>query len=388
MSLNILIIQGGSNIKLPSGEQTVILNESTYLAKDNVVNVEYIDNGIGIFGKLSGLIWSFANYRKVIKFIDKYNPNIIHFHTVVPYLSLSVFFAAKRKNIKVVQTLHNGRWICVEGGFVRKGKYCEKCIGNSGLFGAIYGCQNGRLVSVLLVMTNLIFRYLQRNYKLVDKFIPVSDFIKKKHIQSGFSKRDLKVNNNGIDIELIEKIKNSNNIKVKPAGIVFAGRVSEAKGVAVLKYIMPIAKHHTFHIIGDGPELNELKKFSIMNGHTKVIFWGKQDYEDTLKIMSGAACTIVPSQMGEPFGLVAVESMALGVPVVSSNMGELDNLVSRGGGTVVNAREFGQFEKSIEMYLKNHDKAKLAGIKGREYVSQNLSSQSRVEALINIYKGL
>jgi glycosyltransferase involved in cell wall biosynthesis len=92
--------------------------------------------------------------------------------------------------------------------------------------------------------------------------------------------------------------------------------------------------------------------------------------------------------MGEPFGLVAVESMALGVPVVSSNMGELDNLVSRGGGTVVNAREFGQFEKSIEMYLKNHDKAKLAGIKGREYVSQNLSSQSRVEALINIYKGL
>ena len=33
-------------------------------------------------------------------------------------------------------------------------------------------------------------------------------------------------------------------------------------------------------------------------------------------------------------------------------------------------------------------KAKLAGIKGREYVNQNLSSQSRVEALINIYKGL
>lgn len=388
MSLNILIIQGGSNKKLPSGEQTVILNESTYLAKDNVVNVEYIDNGSGIFGKLSGLFWSFANYRKVIRHIDKYNPNIIHFHTVVPYLSLSVFFAAKTKNIKVVQTLHNGRWICVEGGFVRKGKYCEKCIGNSGIFGAIYGCQNGRLVSIILVMTNLIFRYLQRNYKMVDKFIPVSDFIKKQHIQSGFSERDLKVNNNGIDIELIEKIKNGNNIEVKPTGIVFAGRVSEAKGVSVLKYIMPIAKHHTLHIIGDGPELNELEKFSIMHKYKKVIFWGKQDYEDTLKIMSGAICTIVPSQMGEPFGLVAVESMALGVPVVASDTGELSNLVSRGGGTVVNARDFGQFKKSIEMYLKNHDKAKLVGLKGMKYVRQNLSSQLRVEALINIYKGL
>ena len=198
--MNILIIQGGANKKLPSGEQTVILNDYNYLSKNNIVHLEYINNGTGIFGKLSGLIWSFANYRKVIKFIDKYNPNIIHFHNVVPYLSLSVFFAAKRKNIKIVQTLHNGRWICVEGAFVKKGKYCKKCIGNNGFFGAIHGCKHGKLVSILLVINNLVFRYLQRNYKLIDKFIAVSDFIKDKHIQTGFNEKDLKVNNNGIDI--------------------------------------------------------------------------------------------------------------------------------------------------------------------------------------------
>ena len=388
MSLNILIIQGGSNKQLPSGEQTVILNESTYLSKNNVVNVEYIDLEKSFFGKLSGLIWSFANYKKVLKFIEKYNPNIIHFHTVVPYLSLSVFFAAKRKNIKVVQTLHNGRWICVEGGFIRKGKYCEKCIGNSGFFGAIHGCQNGILISFLLVMNNLIFRYCQRNHKLVDKFVAVSDFIKKKHIQTGFIDKDLRVNNNGINIDQIEKIKNSKNIEVQPSGIVFAGRVSDAKGAEVLRYIMSTIKHITFHIIGDGPKLNELKKFSLINNYKNVIFWGKQDYESTLKIISGAACTIIPSQMGEPFGLVAAESMALGVPVVSSNVGELSNLVSRGGGTVIDARKFEQFKESVEMYLENYDKAKLARKKGLEYVAKNLSIHSRVEVLTDIYKGL
>ena len=97
MPLNILIIQGGSNKKLPSGEQTVIQNEFTHLSKDNVVNVEYIDHRKNFFEKLISLIWSFTNYKKVTEFIEKYKPDIIHFHTVVPYLSLSVFFAAKKK---------------------------------------------------------------------------------------------------------------------------------------------------------------------------------------------------------------------------------------------------------------------------------------------------
>lgn len=388
MSLNILIIQGGSNKKLPSGEQTVIQNESTYLSRENNVNVEYIDNGKSLFEKLFSLIWSFTNYKKVIELIERYKPDIIHFHTVVPYLSLSVFFAAKRKKIKVVQTLHNGRWICVEGGFVRKGTYCEKCIGNSGFFGAIHGCQNGMLVSFLLVMNNLVFRFLQKHFKLVDKFIAVSNFIKKKHLQTGFIENELKVNNNGINIELIEKIKNNNNAAMHSSEIVFAGRVSDAKGAQVLKYIMSTMEHVRFHIIGDGPKLNELKKFSKINNYKNVIFWGKQGYQSTLKIISGAACTIVPSQMGEPFGLVAAESMALGVPVVSSNMGELENLVSNGGGTVVGARKFEEFKRSIETYLEDHDKAKLAKKRGQDYVSKNLSMHTSVVALTNIYKGL
>ena len=101
-----------------------------------------------------------------------------------------------------------------------------------------------------------------------------------------------------------------------------------------------------------------------------------------------STCTVVPSQMGEPFGLVAVESMALGVPVVSSNRGELKNIVSQGGGMVVNARNFDQFKKSIDMYVENPNKAKLMGLKGLKFVNKNLLMKSKVKILTNIYKGL
>ena len=119
--MNIIIIQGGVDPNLPSGEKTVILSEQEYLSKNHNVTVEYIEREKSLLGKLTGLIWSFSNYFKVIKLIEKHNPDIIHFHTIVPYLSLSVLYAAKNeKKVKTVQTLHNGRWLCIEGGYFRK----------------------------------------------------------------------------------------------------------------------------------------------------------------------------------------------------------------------------------------------------------------------------
>ena len=50
--------------------------------------------------------------------------------------------------------------------------------------------------------------------------------------------------------------------------------------------------------------------------------------------------------------------------------------------------KFEQFKESVEMYLENYDKAKLARKKGLEYVAKNLSIHSRVEVLTDIYKGL
>jgi glycosyltransferase involved in cell wall biosynthesis len=151
---------------------------------------------------------------------------------------------------------------------------------------------------------------------------------------------------------------------------------------------MPLSKHHAFHIIGNGPELKKLMKICSKLENSNIIFWGKTDYEETIGIISRALCTVVPSQIGEAFGLVAAESMALGVPVVSSDIGGLGHLVRSGGGQVVDARDFKQYEHAILKYLNDSDKSKLDGKKGIEYVNQNLSIQSRVDNLIDIYQGL
>ena len=115
--MKILIIQGGVNSGLVSGEDVVINNDIEYLQKTGV-EVVYEQIKIPNFGwlsvieKIAGLIWSFSSYKKVKSVIEKYQPDLVHFHTVVPYLSFSVIVASNRAGVPIVQTLH------MVGGYV------------------------------------------------------------------------------------------------------------------------------------------------------------------------------------------------------------------------------------------------------------------------------
>ena len=111
---------------------------------------------------------------------------MIHFHTISPYLSISVLAAAKKYHIPVVQTLHNMRWLCVEGGFFRDGKYCDECVQSFGFRGVIKGCSRGKFASLLLFIVNIFSRYTKFLFMSVDKFVAVSDYVRDHHVISGF----------------------------------------------------------------------------------------------------------------------------------------------------------------------------------------------------------
>lgn len=381
--MNILIIQGGTDPNLPSGEKTVILNEQEYLSKNHNVTVEYIEKSKSVLGKLTSLIWSFSNYFKMIKLIEKHNPNIIHFHTIVPYLSLSVLYAAKKKKVKIVQTLHNARWLCIEGGFFRNGGYCDNCVGTKGFSGLRYGCGHGRLISSLSVMINYFARSNERLFKLVDRFIAVSEYVKEQHVKSGFPEDKIVIRNHGIKKTLLNKSYSYHSNQRR--GFAYAGRVSIAKGSNVLKYLMARIKEE-FHIVGSGPKLDELKIFCLENDFKHVKFWDKQTHEKTTEILGSVICTLVPSQCGETFSLVAAESMIVGTPVIASKLGGLADLIKKSkGGIIIEESDFKMFQKKTEYLLNNINYAIKLGETGRKYVLRELSCEFKGLELEDIY---
>ena len=383
--LRILIVHAPGSSNLPSGEQIVIEQERAYLeSKAHVVQILMDRNG---FRKNPfTLFWSFKSARWLRQAVHTFQPDIIHFHSVIPYLGLSALIVAKKQGVPVVQTLHNGRWLCVEGGYFRNGKYCNDCVGSFGLKGVIKGCGHGRLSSLLLFFINLVARYHGLLFQWVDRFITVSDFVYLQHLKSGFPEEKMVVNNNGIDIGSLDRAGYAKPWKER-SGVAFAGRISVAKGAEVIKQLIPKIKQ-PFHIIGSGPEQGELQQFCLEKGYDNVVFWGGQSREKTIEILGGVVCTVVPSQCGDSFPTVALESMALGTPVVASNLGGLPGLVGKGGGTIVNPNEYEQFGDSVLKYLNNITIAEADGINCQQYVRDNLSMEVRGRALVQIYEDL
>ncbi|MFN3360697.1 MAG: glycosyltransferase family 4 protein [Pseudanabaenaceae cyanobacterium] len=119
--------------------------------------------------------------------------------------------------------------------------------------------------------------------------------------------------------------------------IYYIGRLSHEKGIFVLLNAMPRVlegmggKVHCV-IVGTGHPGHELflkRQAEQLGIKDKVIFTGFMADEDLPKLRSVADCAVFPS-LYEPFGIVALESFAAGVPVVVSNTGGLPEVVEDG----------------------------------------------------------
>jgi glycosyltransferase involved in cell wall biosynthesis len=120
-----------------------------------------------------------------------------------------------------------------------------------------------------------------------------------------------------------------------PAFVGFAGRLVPEKGVQVLLDAMallpPSLAHARLRLAGDGPERSSLEARARRLGLAdRVEFLGHLSREAVERCLSEAAVQVVPSLWCEPFGLVAIEAMARGTPVVVSAAGALPELVEDG----------------------------------------------------------
>jgi glycosyltransferase involved in cell wall biosynthesis len=115
---------------------------------------------------------------------------------------------------------------------------------------------------------------------------------------------------------------------------VCVGRFASSKGQDVLlKAMAQVVSRHpdaTVEFIGDGSTRVSCEEMARELGlGDRCRFLGLLPHPEVLSRMAGARATVVPSQQ-EAFGLVNIESMAVGVPVIGSNTGGIAEIVRDG----------------------------------------------------------
>ena len=119
--------------------------------------------------------------------------------------------------------------------------------------------------------------------------------------------------------------------------ILFVGRLEPLKGIDFLfKVVEALGRDREFKLLVVGgmsmcdPEVLRLKELSGKMGLSEtVIFVNRVDRQELPTYFSAADVCLVPSYY-ESFGLVALESMACGTPVIASRVGGLPSLIKHG----------------------------------------------------------
>lgn len=111
--------------------------------------------------------------------------------------------------------------------------------------------------------------------------------------------------------------------------IFFCGRHEERKGLSVLLDAMAMLPPQvTCWVASDGPETAALK--AIYGADPRIEWLGRVSDEDKIARLKGATVFCAPSLRGESFGVVLIEAMAAGTPVVASALAGYQNVATDG----------------------------------------------------------
>ncbi|HEY0841823.1 glycosyltransferase [Methylotenera sp.] len=307
------------------GEDAVVAEEASLLESHDIAVEIYAKHNDSIkFMPRAQLaletLWSKKSADEVSAVIKRFKPDVIHSHNTFPLISPSLYYAAARQNIPVVQTLHNFRLFCAQAMFMRDGKVCEDCLGKLAWRGVIRGCYRGsKLQSAAVVSMQGLHRMLGTYQHKVTRYIALNQFCSDKFIEAGLPKSRMSIKPNFIDLPLLT----NDSTQLRQGGL-FVGRLSIEKGLVTLAEAASIYTQAKLEIIGVGPEERMLKT------HANISLQGWKAPIDIYASMRSASYLVMPSIWYENFPRTLVEAFACGLPVIASRLGAMAELIDDG----------------------------------------------------------
>jgi glycosyltransferase involved in cell wall biosynthesis len=207
--------------------------------------------------------------------------------------------------------------------------------------------------------------------------------------------------------ELIANDYNSDSISVLPLGIpdvqntyqpkkeiwpifLFVGRFVPSKGAQVLIDALDYVQTSVSAVfIGSGRQQSDLDDLkSMLPDRHSFTFTGWQDEETIQKWYARATAVVVPSLWDEPFGLVGIEAMRAGKPVIGFDRGGITEWLKNNDTGLLTDPNPASLAEAIELIAKDPAFAEKLGTKGRESFENKFTIDHHLQKLNSLYKKL
>jgi N-acetyl-alpha-D-glucosaminyl L-malate synthase BshA len=283
-------------------------------------------------------LYSLELASKMIEVATYENLDLLHVHYAIPH-AISAFLAKeilkKQKEVKVITTLHGTdiTLVGLEPSFVHLVKF------------SIEQSDGVTAVSRFLKEKTLTNYHIEKDIEVIPNFVDTTLFAP---AEESPLKKKLAPNNE----KLLVHISNFRVVK----------RVSDT-----IRIFEKVQKEISSKLVlvGDGPDRSECERLCReLHLCDKVMFLGKQ--EALTDILNAADVFLIPSQ-SESFGLAALEAMACGLPVISSSVGGLPELVVHNqNGFIAEIGDINRMAKYTLDLLTNEKKYKTFSANARK----------------------
>jgi len=234
---------------------------------------------------------------------------------------------------------------------------------------------------------------IEKAKNISEKTIVVSKKLKKigeKYLQ--VNKDKIIVVSNGINMRDIYTEKNKNIQEYKGKKVILSvSHLIKTKGIDLnLKAINKLKQKYPdiiYLIIGKGKEKKNLEELvNKLNLQNMVKFIGEISHYEVMEYMASCDIFSLPS-WNEAFGVVYIEAMAQGKPVIGCQGEGIEDFVENGKtGMLVKPKDVDSIVKVMDYLLSNPDEARAMGQRAHKFVLENYTWGKNAERTIEVYR--
>jgi glycosyltransferase involved in cell wall biosynthesis len=321
------IVGLNSAYRVRGGEDEAYAVEIALLRRSGHEVVELTRDAAGLAGapaarRAAAVVWNTEAAAALAAVIRRHRPHVAYLNNTFPALSASVLQVLARHRVPAVLPVHNHRLACVTGLCFRAGSGCAECVGRAPVAAVRHGCYHGRAASTVAAGALLALRAVLARHPGLVRFRPASEHIRAFLLRLGFG------------AEQIAAVTPQTLLDPPAAGpgpgchLLLAGRLEPEKGLAAAVEAVRATPGARLLVAGAGSDLDRLRAGGRLFDRIEVL--GRLPRAEVVRLMATARATLVPSLWDEPYGRVAIESLACGTPVVAADRGGLREIPEHG----------------------------------------------------------
>jgi len=359
------------------GEERAVADIAELLARRGHL-VEVLERSSGHVGRLTAaqaLIVGGVDPQQVADAARRVRADVVHAHNLHPLLGWRALAAARATGARTVLHLHNFRLFCAIAIGYRDGAPCFRCRGTDTRPGLRLQCR-GSLAEAAVYAAGL-HRQQPRLFSYADRLVTVSHATARRLIELGLPSEPTVSLTNFVSAAGFAASTQADQGRYA----LVSGRLVEEKGfdtaiAAARSAEVPLV------VAGEGPDDARLRELA---AGAAVRFTGRLDPGALAELRAGAAVVLVPSRWEEPCPYAALDALAAGVPVLTTDRGGLPELVAP--ESVLAADDVRAWARTLQQLWRSPETRRERGASGLARAREQFGEDRYYERLMEIYAG-